>query len=144
MTYATALTAVIARLNAASLVECRAPAGLLGAGAPRGQQAFSVLPIGDRKEKSRGAARTDGLRVAARFTVQLGHELKPSLGLEAPSVGLADLHSAQRYLIQPATTLTTVGAVTFGAVTTTRLGGGSYMVQSFELSVSFPLDMSAP
>ena len=144
MTYASALTATIARLTAAGLVECRSPAGLLGAGAPRGQRAFAVLPAGDRKQRSRQAARADGLRVTARFTVQLGHELKPGSGLEAPSQALTDLHSAQRYLIQPGTTLTTEGAVSFGAVTTTRLQGGAYMVQAFECGATFNLDMSAP
>jgi hypothetical protein len=54
------------------------------------------------------------------------------------------LHSAQRYLIQPGTSLTTEGALTFGPVTTTRLQGGAYMIQAFELGVTFNLDMSAP
>ena len=144
MTYATALTATIARLVAAGLVECRSPNGLLGAGAPRGHRSAACLPAGDRKGRSRQAPRTDGLRVTARFTVQLGHELKPGLGLEAPSQALTDLHAAQRYLIQPGTSLTQQGALTFGPVTTTRLQGGAYMVQSFELGVTFSLDMSAP
>jgi hypothetical protein len=102
------------------------------------------LPAGDRKQRSRQAARVDGLRVSARFTIQLGHELKPGAGLEAPSQALQDLHSAQRYLIQPGTSLTTEAALTFGPVTTTRLQGGAYMVQAFELSVTFNLDMSTP
>ena len=144
MTYASALTAVIARLTAAGLTECRSPNGLLGAGAPRGHRAVAVLPAGDRKQRSREAARTDGLRVTARYTVQLGHELKPGAGLEAPNQALVDLHSAQRYLIQPGTTLTTEGALTFGPVTTTRQQGGAYMIQAFEVGVSFNLDMSAP
>ncbi len=105
---------------------------------------MACLPAGDRKQRSREAARVDGLRVTARFTVQLGHDLKPGLGLEAPAQGLQDLHSAQRYLIQPGTSLTQQGALTFGPVTTTRLQGGAYMVQSFELGVTFNLDMSAP
>jgi len=144
VTYASALTAAIARLVAAGLVECRSPAGLLGAGAPRGHRAVACLPAGDRKQRSREAARADGLRVTARFTVQLGHELKPGAGLEAPSQALQDLHSAQRFLIQPGTSLTNEGALTFGPVTTTRLQGGAYMVQAFELGVTFNLDMSAP
>ena len=144
MTYATALTAAIARLTAAGLVECRSPNGLLGAGAPRGHRSVACLPAGDRKQRSREAARVDGLRVTARFTVQLGHELKPGAGLEAPSQALQDLHSAQRYLIQPGTSLTTEGALTFGPVTTTRLQGGAYMTQVFELGITFNLDMSAP
>jgi len=104
----------------------------------------ACLPAGDRKGRSRQAPRTDGLRVTARFTVQLGHELRPGLGLGAPSQALQDLHSAQRYLIQPGTSLTTEGALTFGPVTTTRLQGGAYMIQAFELGVTFNLDMSAP
>ena len=144
MNYATALTATIGRLTAAGLIECRSPNGLLGAGAPRGNRSVACLPAGDRKGRSRQAPRTDGLRVTARFTVQLGHELKPGLGLGAPSQALQDLHSAQRYLIQPGTSLTTEGALTFGPVTTTRLQGGAYMIQAFELGVTFNLDMSAP
>ena len=144
MNYATALTATIGRLTAAGLIECRSPNGLLGAGAPRGNRSAACLPAGDRKQRSREAARVDGLRVTARFTVQLGHELKPGAGLEAPSQALQDLHSAQRYLIQPGTSLTQQEALTFGPVTTTRLQGGAYMVQAFELSVTFNLDMSAP
>jgi len=144
MNYATALTATIGRLTAAGLIECRSPNGLLGAGAPRGNRSVACLPAGDRKGRSRQAPRTDGLRVTARFTVQLGHELRPGLGLGAPSQALQDLHSAQRYLIQPGTSLTTEGALTFGPVTTTRLQGGAYMIQAFELGVTFNLDMSAP
>ena len=144
MNYATALTATIGRLTAAGLIECRSPNGLLGAGAPRGHRSVACLPAGDRKGRSRQAPRTDGLRVTARFTVQLGHELRPGLGLGAPSQALQDLHSAQRYLIQPGTSLTTEGALTFGPVTTTRLQGGAYMIQAFELGVTFNLDMSAP
>ena len=141
MTYATALTAVIARLTAAGLVECRSPAGLLGAGAPRGHQAFAVLPAGDRKQKSREKVRADGLRVAARFSVQLGHEMKPGSGLSAALPALADLHTAQKYLMQNATTLTTEGSVTLGSVATQRLQGGAYMVQTFEAVVTFNLDL---
>ena len=144
MTYASALTAAIVRLTDAGLIECRSPNGLLGAGAPRGHRSVACLPAGDRKQKSREAARVDGLRVTARFTIQLGHELKPGAGLQAPAQALQDLHSAQRYLIQPGTTLTTEGALSFGPVTTTRLGGGAYMIQAFELGVTFNLDMSAP
>ena len=105
---------------------------------------MACLPAGDRKQRSREAARVDGLRVTARYTIQLGHELKPGAGLEAPSQALQDLHSAQRYLIQPGTSLTTEGALTFDPVTTTRLQGGAYMIQVFELGVTFNLDMSAP
>ena len=144
MTYATALTAAIARLTAAGLVECRSPNGLLGAGAPRAHRSVACLPAGDRKQRSREAARTDGLRVTARYTIQLGHELKPGAGLAAPAQALQDLHSAQRYLIQPGTSLTTEGALTFGPTTTTRLQGGAYMLQVFELGVTFNLDMSSP
>jgi len=144
MNYATALTATIGRLTAAGLIECRSPNGLLGAGAPRGHRSAACLPAGDRKQRSREAARVDGLRVTARYTIQLGHELKPGAGLEAPSHALQDLHSAQRYLIQPGTSLTTEAALTFGPVTTTRLQGGAYMIQAFELGVTFNLDMSAP
>ena len=144
MTYATALTAVIARLTAASLVETRSPAGLLGAGAPRGEGAFAVLPLGDRKPKSRGRAQVGGLRVEARYRVQLGHQLKPGAGLAAPAAALTALHAAQRYLIQPGTSLTTTGAVKLGNVNTTQLQGGAYLVQTFECSVSFELDVSAP
>lgn len=142
MTYASALTAVIARLTAAGLVECRSPAGLLGAGAPRGHQAVAVLPAGDRKRPSRERVRADGLRVEARFVVQLGHELKPGSGLEAPSTALTDLHAAQKYLMQQGSTLTTEASVTLGAVTTTRLQGGAYMVQSFEVGATFNLDLT--
>ena len=144
MNYATALTAAIARLTAAGLAECRSPAGLLSVGAPRGNRSFAVLPAGDRKERNRNAPRADGLRVTARYTIQLGHELKPSSGLEAPSTALSDLHAAQRYLAQPGTTLTTEGAVTFGPVTTTRQGGGAFMIQQFELGVTFVLTMASP
>ena len=144
MTYASALTAVIARLTAAGLKECRSPNGLSGAGAPRGHQSFAVLPAGDRKEKSRGAARTDGLRTTARFSVELGHELKPGSGLAAAGQALTDLHTAQRYLVQPGTTLTTTAAVQLGNVSARRLGGGSYMIQTFECGVTFSLDLSAP
>lgn len=144
MNYATALTATIGRLTAAGLIECRSPNGLLGAGAPRGHRSAACLPAGDRKQRSREAARVDGLRVTARYIIQLGHELKPGAGLEAPSQALQDLHSAQRYLIQPGTSLTTEGALTFGPVTTTRLQGGAYMIQVFELGVTFNLDMSTP
>ena len=105
---------------------------------------MACLPAGDRKQRSREAARADGLRVTARFTVQLGHELKPGAGLAAPSQALQDLHTAQRYLIQPGTSLTTEGALTFGPVTTTRQGGGSFMIQSFELGVTFVLTMASP
>ena len=144
MTYASALTAAIARLTAAGLVECRSPNGLLGAGAPRGHRSVACLPAGDRKQRSREAARVDGLRVTARYTIQLGHELKPGSGLAAPEQALQDLHSAQRYLIQPGTSLTNEGALTFGPTTTTRLQGGAYMLQVFELGVTFNLDMSSP
>jgi hypothetical protein len=80
--------------------------------------------------------------VEARFVVQLGHELKPGSGLEAPSTALTDLHAAQKYLMQQGSTLTTEASVTLGAVTTTRLQGGAYMVQSFEVGATFNLDLT--
>jgi hypothetical protein len=113
-----ALTATIARLNAAGLNQSRSPLGVKNESAPRIDRSFAVLPLG------------------------LCHALKPSAGLEAPSQALQDWTSATKYLSVAATTLTTEGAIELGPTSHSYTGGGAFLVTSFDITVAADLPLA--
>ena len=132
-----ALTAVIARLNAAGLNQARSPLGVKNESAPRIDRSFSVLPLGVTMTQ-RGRERH---RAAYRFRVELCHALRPSDGMEAPDQALKDWGTVHKQIVVGATTLTTEGSIEFGPTSYTYTGGGAFLVAGFDLTVStdFPL-----
>lgn len=143
MTPNAALTAVIARLTAAGLVQARSPLGVSNASSQRVSRSFSVQPgnIGPSPSPSRGKPTAAGLRVTQVFNIQLGHTLKPSDGLESPSQALQDYHAALKFLSANATTLTQEGAIIFGQASHSYVGGGAFLVTSFNLNVTYNLSL---
>jgi hypothetical protein len=143
MTPSAALTAIIARLEAASLTKAKSPLGVVNASAPQIDRSFSVrqTSIGPAPSPGRGRPDVPGLRVAHRFTVELGHRLKPNSGQEAISQALTDLHSAWKYLSQYNTTLTDGAAIEIGSTSTEYAGSGAYLVQRFPLTIVYNLTL---
>ena len=138
-----ALTAVIARLTAASLVQARSPLGVPNASSQRISRSFSVQPgsIGPSGSPGRGKPNVAGLRVTQNFTISLGHQFKPGDGQDAPSQALQDYHTAIKYLSANNTSLTQQGAIIFGAASHTYEGGGAFLVTRFSLSVTYEMSL---
>jgi hypothetical protein len=139
-----ALTAVVARLNAAGLKEARSPLGVRNEGAGRLDRAFSVRPDGMAPAPAAGRGRTDasGIRMALRFRVDISHVLKPNAGQAGPVQALTDLHAVIKALVTPGTTLSTDAFVDIGATSTEYPGGGAYLIQSFPVGIVFELDLT--
>jgi hypothetical protein len=138
LTFDDALTAVIARLNAAGLNQARSPVGVRNESAPRIDRSFAVLLAGasvDHRGRDRYAA-------TYRFRVELCHALKPTAGLEATDQACKDWISAHKYIAAKGTTLTTAGAVSFGSTSYSYPGGGAFLVATFDLSVSADLPLA--
>lgn len=147
MTPSSALTALIARLNADSnLVECKSPNGLMDGGSMRLNRGFAVKPKALKPLKGRNRSDVAGMRVSQTFEVTLGHVLKPSSGITAPSQAMTDLHSALKYLFVPNTTLTSGSgaAIYIGGVTVKYEEGGAYMTQTFGVELHYNLDLTSP
>ena len=138
-----ALTAVIARLTAAGLVQARSPVGVPTASSQRSSRSFSVNPgsIGPSSSPGRGKPSVSGLRVTQVFNVTLGHQLKPGDGQEAPSQALQDYHRAVKYLSADNTTLTQEGAIIFSSASHTYEGGGAFLLTRFSLNVSYEMSL---
>ena len=83
-----------------------------------------------------------GLRVEQTFNVQLGHQLKPGDGQEAPSQALQDLQLAWKYISANGTTLTTEGAIIFSPASHTYDGGGAFVITSFQLRVTYEMSLA--
>ena len=143
MTPSAALTAVVARLTAAGLVQARSPLGVSNSSSQRISRSFSVLPgnIGPSPSPGRGRPDVSGLRVTQVFNVQLGHQLKPSDGLAAPAQALQDYHSALKYISANGTTLTQEGAIIFGQASHSYVGGGAFLITAFNLSVTYEMSL---
>ena len=143
MTPSSALTAVIARLTAAGLVQARSPLGVSKASSQRISRSFSVQPtsIGPSGSPGRGKPAVDGLRVVQVFQVTLGHTIKPGDGLEGPSQALQDYHSALKYISANGTSLTTQGAIIFSAAGHAYAGGGAFLLTTFSLNVTYELTL---
>ena len=139
-----ALTAIIARLLAAGLTKAKSPLGVANQSAPQLDRSFSVrmasLAPASRPDRVKGTA--VGVRVANRFTIELSHRLTPNSGQTAISQGLQDLHTAWKYLAQPATTLTTGVQLTLGGSSSSYTGSGAYLVQSFTIDLQYNLSLA--
>ena len=83
----------------------------------------------------------DGLRVDQTFKVELGHQIKPGDGQEAPSQALTDLHTAMKYISANGTTLTTQGAIIFSPAAHAYQGGGAYLITTFTLRVTYEITL---
>tara|TARA_R110000824_G_scaffold7909_1_gene36071 strand:+ start:811 stop:1248 length:438 start_codon:yes stop_codon:yes gene_type:complete len=143
VTPAAALTAVIGRLTAASLVQARSPLGVMNASQQRVNRSFSVLPQGMAPSSSpgRGKPTVDGLRMTQTFKIELGHQIKPGDGQEAPSQALTDLHTAMKHISANGTTLTTQGAIIFSPASHAYQGGGAFLITTFTLNVTYELSL---
>tara|TARA_Y100000004_G_scaffold6974_1_gene7912 strand:+ start:480 stop:725 length:246 start_codon:yes stop_codon:yes gene_type:complete len=75
------------------------------------------------------------------FNVQLGHQLKPADGQEAPSQALQDFQLAVKHLSANATTLTQEGAIIIGNASHSYVGGGAFLVTSFSLNVTYEMSL---
>ncbi len=75
------------------------------------------------------------------FNVQLGHQLKPANGLEAPSQALQDFQAAVKYLSANGTTLTQEGAIIIGNASHSYVGDGAFLVTSFSLNVTYEMSL---
>ena len=140
MTPSAALSAILTQLRTVSgMSEARSPLGVRNASSGRVVRAFSVRPGGLSLSDGGGRGRSDQ---AGRFSVELGHTLRPSDGQTAPSQALLDLHSVIKVLMKPGTTLTTEAAVVLGGVTSEYPGSGAYFVQTISVDVVFPLSLA--
>jgi hypothetical protein len=139
----TALTAVVARLTAAGLVEARSPLGVTKASQQRIDRGFSVMPssIGPSPHPGRGKPTVSGLRMTQQFKVELAHKIKPGDGQAAPLQALQDYHTAIKYISANGTTLTTEGAIIVSPAAHTYAGGGAYLLTAFQLQVTYELDL---
>jgi len=139
----TALTALVARLTAAGLIQARSPLGVANASQQRIDRGFSVIPasIGPSPHPGRGKPATDGLRMTQQFKVELSHQIKPGDGQAAPLQALQDYHSAIKYISANGTTLTTEGAIIVSPAQHTYQGGGAFLVTAFQLQVTYELDL---
>ena len=148
MTPATALTAVVARLNAVpGLVECVSSNGLLDGGSLRLDRGFAVKPNGLKfLAKNRNASRADGARVDQGFIIQIGHVLTPTAGQSSPTTALTDLDTVIRYLWTPDTSLTSGGgaAIYMGNVQSLYQAGGEYMIHQLEIRLHYNLPLTPP
>ena len=134
-----ALTALIARLNAAGLNQARSPVGVKNESAPRIDRSFAVLLSGIDAPDMRGR---DRYRAGYRFTVELCHVLKPTDGLEAADQACKDWQSAIKYIAAKGTTLTQQGTIDIGSTSFSYPGGGAFVVASFPVTVSCDLTLA--
>ena len=139
-----ALTAIIARLNAASFIECQSPNGLMDGGPQRLNQGFYVRPLQIKFLKGRHKSDVAGARVSMTFEVQLGHICKPSSGVPSSATALTDIQPALKYLFAPNTTLTSgAGAAIYtNGVTVSYQEGGSYIIQKCVIDLRYNLDLT--
>lgn len=144
MTPDSALTAVIAAVNAAGLTQVRSPLGLTRAGSGRISRGFSVRPVSLSPSASPGRGKPDaqGLRIEQVFLIELGHQITPGDGAEAPNQALSDLHTVWKYVSKAATSLTTQGAIIFGQASHTYEAGGAYLITSFNLRVTYEMSLA--
>ena len=143
MTPDSALTAIIARLEAAGLTKSVSPLGVSNSSAPQMNRSFSVKmqSMAPASSPDRFKPTVAGLRVSCRFIIELGHRLNPNSGQTAISQALQDLHNAIKYLDVNGTSLTQQGSISVGPSTTEYASGGAYYVQRFPLDVVFKLSM---
>tara|TARA_R110002020_G_scaffold139782_2_gene310840 strand:- start:275 stop:703 length:429 start_codon:yes stop_codon:yes gene_type:complete len=139
LTFDDALTALIARLNAAGLNQARSPLGVRNESAPRIDRSFAVLLNGIDPPDMRGR---DRYRAGYRFTVELCHVLKPTAGLEATDQACKDWQSAIKYIAAKGTTLTQSGSIDIGSTAYSYPGGGAFVVASFPVTVSCDLPLA--
>tara|TARA_R100000664_G_scaffold14716_1_gene23088 strand:+ start:304 stop:741 length:438 start_codon:yes stop_codon:yes gene_type:complete len=144
MTPNSALTAIIARLNAAGFVECKSPNGLMDGGTQRLNQGFYVKPLQIKFLKGRHKSDGAGARVSMTFEVQLGHICKPSSGVTSSATAMTDIHTALKYLFAPDTSLTSgAGAAIYtNGVTVSYQEGGSYIIQKCVIDIHYNLDLT--
>ena len=143
MTPDSALTAIIARLEAAGLTKAVSPLGVSNASAPQMNRSFSVKmqSMAPASSPDRFKPTVAGLRVSTRFQIELGHRINPNNGQTAISQALPDLHTAIKYLDVSGTSLTQQGSINVGASTSEYASGGAYYIQRFPLDVVFNLSM---
>ncbi len=143
MTPDTALSAIIARLEAAGLTKAVSPLGVSNSSAPQMNRSFSVrmLSLGPSSNPDRFKPTVAGLRVNNRFQIELGHRLNPNSGQTAISQALQDLYKAIKYLDADGTSLTQTGAISVGASSAEYASGGAYYIQRFSLDVVYNLSM---
>ena len=143
MTPDSALTAIIARLEAAGLTKAVSPLGVSNSSAPQMNRSFSIrmISLGPSANPDRFKPTVAGLRVSNRFQIELGHRLNPNSGQTAISEALQDLHKAIKYLDVNGTTLTQEGAISVGASSAEYASGGAYYIQRFPLDVVYNLTM---
>ena len=144
MTPDSALTAIIARLVAAGLTKAKSPVGVANQSAPQLDRSFAVSmsSLAPASRPDRGKATAVGVRVTNRFTIELSHRLTPNSGQTAVSQALQDLHTAWKYLAQPATSLTTGVQIQLGSSTANITGSGAYLVQSFTIDLQYNLSLA--
>ena len=145
MTPSACLAAIRARLTAGGLTEVRSPLGARAASSPRIDQSFAVIPVSVAPSPSPGRSRPDtvGIRVTQTCRVEITNAIKPSDHGAAPAQALTDLHTAWKYLLVDATTLTTdTAAIAFSAANTTYEGGGAFLVTRFDVSVTYGLGLN--
>ena len=143
MTPDTALTAIIARLEAAGLTKAVSPLGVSNSSAPQMNRSFSVKmsSLGPAPNPDRFKPTGAGVRVSNRFQIELGHRINPNSGQTAISQALQDLHKAIKYLDVSGTSLTQKGAISVGSSSSEYGSGGAYYIQRFTLDVVYNLSM---
>jgi len=143
MTPTSALTALVARLNAAGLKEARSPLGVRNEASPRMDRSFSVRlgTLSPSSSPGRGRADVPGLRVTQSLTVELCHKLAPNEGQAAPSQALTDLHSTWKHLSAANTSLTQGVSLQIGAASGEYVGSGGYLIHSYPVLLTYNLTL---
>lgn len=143
MTPDSALSAIIGRLEAASLTKAVSPLGVSNSSAPQMNRSFSVrmVSLGPSSNPDRFKPTVAGLRVSNRFQIELGHRLNPNSGQTAITEALQDLHKALKYLDASGTALTQEGAIRLSSSSSEYASGGAYYIQRFSIDVVYNLTM---
>jgi|MDSZ01.2.fsa_nt_gb hypothetical protein len=145
MTPSACLAALRARLTAAGLNEVRSPLGARAGSSPRIDQSFAVIPLSVAPSASPGRSRPNavGMRVTQSFQVELTNLVKPGDHGAAPAQALTDLHTAWKYILADATTLSTdSAAIAFTAANTSYEGGGAFLLTRFQVSITYGLALN--
>ena len=133
----------MARLVAGGLTKSLSPLGIRNESTQRINQSFAVTPLSVAPSPSPGRSQPTvaGVRVLQTFRIELGHRVKPGDGQDAPTTALTDTHTAMKYLAANATSLTTEGAIEFGASSLSYEGNGAFLVTTFNFSVAYNLTL---
>ncbi len=128
---------IVAALAGTALNQAVSHMGVMHEGSPRLDRSFAVIPataagfVDGRIQNT-----VPGARIGDRYTIELGHMLKPKAGLTAYRVALQDLKIAI-----VAITNGLVSELSVSDIARTIEGGGQYLVTRFSLRVFYRMSL---